>query len=125
MTDEQGRAIVAVLGITTALCLLSCTLAITTEAIRNARSGDGLQPYRLVSLALFLGATFLYGWRATIWLDQVLWAGALLGPTPGRWRLDLMVGLVGQALLGYAAWIYWRDRWRVWRYRRARKSKVA
>ncbi len=121
-TDQIGRALVAVLGVTTVLCLLPIIVVQVIEYVRWFKNGDGLGPYRIATASIFLCAATILTWRLAIWLDVTLAGQTWLGPTMERWRLDLTVGAICQILAVYPAWIFWRDRWRVRQLRRAKEA---
>lgn len=124
MTDDQGQAAVLLVGILTVLCNLPIVAVLLAEFVRYWRAGDRNQTYRLVVISLVLQATTILIWRMAIWGDINFADGHWLGRTAMRWRLDLGVGLICQGLAAYPAVIFWRDRWRAWKARRAVKARV-
>lgn len=123
--DDYGQAAVLMVGILTVLCNAPIIAVQLTEFVRYWRSGDSVQPYRLVVVSILLQATVILIWRLLIWMDVNFADGHWLGRTAMRWRLDLAVGLICQGLVSYPAYIFWRDRLQGIRSRRQAKASTA
>lgn len=112
--DTVGRATVAAIGLVNVLLLLPVALIQLVELARRMRTHDRLQWHRLATATFVLGMVEFLSWRLLIWWDVTFWGMGLLGPTPERWRLDLLVGATILALTTPLVYVFWRDRspWR-------------
>lgn len=115
VNDEIGRAIVAGIGVLTILVLAPIAAMQVVECVRRSRQPDGLQTYRLATVALVSALLEIMAWRLLIWLDVVLWSGALLGPTMARWRLDMGIGGTILMLCVFVSGVFWKDRLGLWK----------
>lgn len=116
-TDVIGRALVMLIAIATILALAPIAVVQIGEYVKRQHEPDGLQAYRLATAGLVGALAEIMGWRSLIWIDATIWNGMLLGPTLGRWRIDLFIGVTILLAVLFVAYVFWRDRLATYRTR--------
>lgn len=107
---DVGAVLVAVLHISSALCLLFVAVPQSVAMFKGRIHGWQYQDFRLMTVSSGAATSLILVWRAAVYIDWGLFDQRFFGAISNRWVWELFIIGCAQIAYGYAARLYRRYR---------------